>query len=108
MQLDAWTSAMAITSDPGLRRLLVQAGLGALLGWAVLAGLLLTDAAGLATIVLGSDLSAVALTMLALQFGAGFATFAVATAMAMSQASRPQGRIAGHLRPAAAIARRRP
>jgi hypothetical protein len=83
---------MAITSDSGMRRLLVQAGVGALLGCGVLAGLLLTDAAGLATIVLGSDLSAVALTLLALQFAAGFATFAVATAMAMPQASQPHGR----------------
>lgn len=99
---------MAITPDPGMRRLLVQAGVGALLGWAVLAGLLLTDAAGLATVVLGSDLRAVALTLLAFEFAAGFATFAAATALAMPQASRPRGRIADpHLRPAAAMPRRR-
>ncbi|MGD9508206.1 MAG: hypothetical protein AB7I59_27295 [Geminicoccaceae bacterium] len=85
---------MAIIADPGLRRLLVQACAGGLVGWAVLAGLLLTDAAGLATIILGSDLRAVALAVLALQFAAGFAVFTVATAMAMPQPGRPRGRTA--------------
>lgn len=99
---------MVITSDSGMRWLLVHAGVGALLGCAVLVGLLLTDAAGLATIILGSDLRAVALTLLAFQFAAGFATFAAVTALALSQASQPRGRIADQrLRPAAAMARRR-
>jgi hypothetical protein len=99
---------MARRGDPGVRRLLAQAGLGALLGWAVLAGLLVTDAAGLARLIAGSDLGAVAMALLALQFAAGFATFSVATAMAMPSADRPRGRIASpQLRPAAPPIRRR-
>ncbi len=65
-----------------MRRLLAQAGLGALLGWAVLAGLLVTDAAGLARLIAGADLGAVALAVLAVQFAGGFATFTTATALA--------------------------
>jgi hypothetical protein len=98
---------MAMISDQGARRLLLQAGLGALLGLAVLSGLLLTDAAGLATLVFASDLRAFALMLLACQFAAGFAAFTVATAIAMPTSSRPRGRADGYLlRPA--MATRRP
>ena len=83
---------MAIISDPGMRRLLAQAGIGALVGWAVLGGLLVTDAAGLATLIAGSDLGGVAVVLLALQFGGGFATFAVAGALAMPAGGDPRGR----------------
>jgi hypothetical protein len=97
---------MAISSDPGARRLLAQAGLGAVLGLSVLVGLLLTDAAGLATLVFASDLWVVAVTLLAFQFAAGFATFAVTTALALPPSSQPQGRTARPLLRAAVANRR--
>lgn len=82
---------MATRSDPDLRRLLAHAGLGAVLGWAILAGLLVTDAAGLATLIAGSDLGSMAVALLALQFGGGFATFAAATALALPPADAVGG-----------------
>lgn len=83
---------MALPSDPGIRRLLVQAVLGALVGWAVLGGLLVTDAAGLATLIAGSDVGVVALILLGLQFGGGFASFVVAGALALPSGGAPRGR----------------
>ena len=82
---------MATRCDPHLRRLLAHAGAGAVLGWTVLAGLLVTDAAGLASLIAGSDAGHVALAVLALQFAAGFATFAVATALALPPAEEAGG-----------------
>jgi len=64
-----------------LRLLVGNAILGAFLGWGLLAAILLTDAAGLRTLI-ANDLQATqVVVMLALQFGAGFATLAMATAV---------------------------
>jgi hypothetical protein len=79
-------------ADPGLRSLLGQALAGAVIGWAVLAGLVATDAVGIGTLLAQSDLGWLALLVLTLQFGAGFATFAVATSVALRATGTPQGR----------------
>lgn len=71
------------------RSLLVHAAAGASCGWGVLAGLLLTDSAGLATLLENAQEGTLALLLLFLQFGAGFATFAVAGAVALSGAGKP-------------------
>jgi hypothetical protein len=62
------------------RYLVVNAVLGALVGLGVLASLLLFDVAGLASLSGGDEDAAFVLVLLAVQFAAGFATFAVATA----------------------------
>jgi hypothetical protein len=91
-QSNAWMMAMPMRFDLGMRRLLTQAGIGVLVSWAVLAGLLITDAADLATLIIGSDVGGVALALLTLQFGGGFATFAVATSLALPTGGNPRGR----------------
>src|SRR3954451_6432714 len=76
-----------------------HAAMGLVVGVAVLAGLLATNAMGLRSLLLGSsDLGYLALLVLALQFGAGFATFAVVTALALEPAPEPRERWArpGH------------
>ncbi|MFL5333617.1 MAG: hypothetical protein ACJ8H8_10665, partial [Geminicoccaceae bacterium] len=67
-------------------QLAAHAAIGLAVGLAVLAGVLATDAMGLRTLLRSSDLGHVALLVLALQFGAGFATFAVVTALALGPA----------------------
>ena len=79
--------------DPTIRVLIGHALGGAIVGWAVLLGLMATDTAGLRSL-LTQDLGYLALAVLTLQFGAGFATFAVVTALAFplgtSKRIRPQ------------------
>ena len=53
---------------------------------------------GLLTLLRSSDLGNLALLVLALQFGAGFATFAVVTALALGPADAARERWALHLR----------
>ena len=69
-----------------------HAAMGLAVGVAVLAGLLATDAMGLRSLLGSSDLGYLALLVLALQFGAGFATFAVVTALALEPAPKPRER----------------
>ena len=71
------------------RQLLHPAAAGMVLGWAVLAGLLAVDAANLGTLIQHDEAAAVILALLALQFGAGFATLATATAVFM-QPRKPE------------------
>lgn len=71
------------------RSFLVHAAAGASCGWGVLAGLLLTGSGGLATLLENAQEGTLALLLLFLQFGAGFATFAVAGAVALSGAGKP-------------------
>ena len=68
--------------DPTIRVLISHALGGAIVGWAVLVGLMATDTAGLRSLLTQADLGYLALAVLTLQFGAGFATFAVVTALA--------------------------
>ena len=78
--------------DPGLRGLLLHGLTGVAIGWAVLGGLIATDAVGLRTLLAQVDGGWIALLVLAVQFGAGFATFAVATALALNAFADPRGR----------------
>jgi hypothetical protein len=74
-------------------RVLVPAAMGALVGWAVLAGLLLLDTAGLASL-LRDDPSRVLITiLLLLKFGGGFAVFAFASSLALGPSSRQEDSI---------------
>ena len=68
--------------DPTIRVLISHALGGAIVGWAVLVGLMATDTAGLRSLLTQAELGYLALAVLTLQFGAGFATFAVVTALA--------------------------
>jgi hypothetical protein len=68
-----------------------HAAAGAVIGWLVLLALLVTDAAGLWTLLKASDMTAVAVAAIGAQFAAGFAAFAVATACALPP-DRPAGR----------------
>lgn len=70
--------------EPGLMRLLGHGVAGAVTGWGVLAGLVATDAGGLGTLLARADGGWLALVLLTLQFGAGFATFAMVTAVALA------------------------
>ena len=63
-----------------------QAAIGAVVGFAVLGGLLATNAVGLLTLLRSVEGGGLALLMLAFQFGIGFATFAVVTALAFAPA----------------------
>lgn len=63
-----------------------QAAIGAVVGLAVLGGLLATNAMGLLTLLRGVEGGGLALLMLAFQFGIGFATVAVVTALALDPA----------------------
>ena len=91
-------------ADPGSNRrvigqLIGQAAIGAVVGLALLGGLLATDAVGLRTLLRGVDDGELALLLLALQFGSGFATFAVVTALALGPAPAPRRRWSPHRRP---------
>jgi hypothetical protein len=61
------------------QQLLIHAAAGVLIGWAVLASLLALDVGHLGTLLRQADQAAMILAMLALQFGAGFAVFVMAT-----------------------------
>ena len=71
--------------------LLLNALTGLVVGWGVLAGLLLADVAGLGTLLAGSVEAPLLLAALAMQFGAGFAAFAAATGLFLL----PRGDAAG-------------
>jgi hypothetical protein len=60
-----------------------QAILGTVLGWSILAGLVVLDVAGLGTLLRGSEAGPLALSLLAFQFGAGFLVFVTATSLAL-------------------------
>jgi hypothetical protein len=68
---------------PGL--LLGHAALGLVIGWALLAALLMGDVAGLGTLLAHSPEAAVLLPVLALQFGVGFTVFVAATGLFLLQ-----------------------
>lgn len=70
--------------EHGLMRLLGHGVAGAVTGWGVLAGLVATDVGGLGTLLARADEGWLALVLLTLQFGAGFATFAMVTAVALA------------------------
>ena len=76
--------------DSGLEHLLGHAAVGAAVGWGVLAALLETDACGLGSLLAKAEDGSVALILLSLQFGAGFATFAVITSMALQDSIAEQ------------------
>ena len=64
---------------PGL--LLAHALLGVLVGWALLAAVLMGDIAGLGTLLAQSPDATLLLAVLALQFGLGFAVLVMATGL---------------------------
>ncbi len=69
-------------SPPGLpAQLLAHGLLGVVLGWLLLAALILGDVAGLGALLAGSRQTPVLLAAAAAQFGAGFAVFCIATAL---------------------------
>ena len=70
--------------DRGLAHLLGHTALGAAVGWGVLAALVETDTCGFGSLLANAEDGAVALILLALQFGLGFATFAAVTSMAVT------------------------
>lgn len=74
----------------GLEHLLSHAAVGAAVGWGVLAALLETDVCGLGSLLAEAADGAVALVVLSLQLGAGFATFVVITSMAVRDLSEAQ------------------
>lgn len=61
--------------------LLLNAVAGLVVGWGVLAALLLADVARLGSLLAGSTEAPLLLAVLALQFGVGFAAFAAATGL---------------------------
>jgi hypothetical protein len=61
--------------------LLLNALTGLVVGWSVLAALLLADVAGLGTLFAGSPEAPLLLGVLVFQFGIGFAAFAAATGL---------------------------
>lgn len=69
--------------DPTIRVLIGHGLAGAIVGWGVLIGLVTTDTVGLGSLLAHADFSCIALAVLALQFGVGFATFAIVTALAL-------------------------
>ena len=85
-------------SNRAIGQLVGHAVMGLAVGLAVVAALLATDAMGLLTLLRSSDLGNLALLVLALQFGAGFATFAVVTALALDPADAARERWTLHLR----------
>ena len=68
--------------DPTIQILIGHGLAGAIVGWGVLIGLVATDAVGLGSLLAQADLGRLALAVLTLQFGVGFATFAIVTALA--------------------------
>lgn len=72
-------------------QLVAHAVAGACCGWLVLGGLLATDAVGLRTLLANAEDGPLALILLLLQFGAGFATFALGTAFAMPGRTKRHG-----------------
>lgn len=94
-------------ADPGSNRRVIgqlagQAAIGASVGLALLGGLFATDAVGLRTLLRGADGGELALLLMALQFGGGFATFAVVTALALGPVPAARRRWSLHRRPDAA------
>ena len=69
----------------GLARLLGHTAIGAAIGWGVLAALVETDACGLGSLLEETEDRPVAFVLLSLQFGAGFATPAAVTSMAVTE-----------------------
>ena len=63
--------------DPTIQVLIGHGLAGAIVGWGVLIGLVATDAVGLGSLLAQADLGPLALVVLTLQFGVGFATFAI-------------------------------
>jgi hypothetical protein len=78
----ASTRTVVKSLDPTIRELIGHALAGAVVGWGVLAGLVATNTVGLRSLLEQADLGGLALALLTFQFGLGFATFAIVTALA--------------------------
>ena len=76
--------------ERGLAHLLGHTAIGAAVGWGVLAALLETDAGGLGSLLAEAEDGPIVLVLLSLQFGAGFATFAAVTSMAVTELGADQ------------------
>lgn len=87
----SWTPKFQVgLLERGLVHLLGHAAIGAAVGWGVLAALIETDAGGLGSLLAEAEDGPVVLVLLSLQFGAGFATFAAVTSMAMTELGADQ------------------
>ena len=78
--------------DPTIQVLIGHGLAGAIVGWGVLIGWIATDAVGLGSLLAQADLGPLALAVLTLQFGVGFATFAIVTALAFPLGTAKRGR----------------
>lgn len=67
--------------DPFLRALAAPFLLGLCAGWVLLAGMLLSDAFGLHSLLLQSEVAALATAMLLFAFGTGFGCLSLGTAL---------------------------
>jgi hypothetical protein len=77
-----------------------QAILGTILGWGILASLIVLDVGGLGTLLRESESGLLSLLLLAFQFGVGFLVFVTATSLAfLPDPDRPE-RVPANLRPA--------
>jgi hypothetical protein len=76
-----------------------QALLGVGVGWSILAALITLDIAGIGTLLRDSETGSTTLSLLILQFGAGFAVFVTATSMSFLPDPERQARLPPDLRP---------